>query len=196
MPQALQAAPLKGVLVALRTGCLSCLSGDGSRTIHLESDERPMLSVTKVARTVPASEFPTPADAYVCDKCGRDITKHLHPGRAHVRPPLGPARYTCRCGERYLSGAIEWDHLAPWDQRRWMADTRLAVIVSGALILFLLALAIAVRRHSVLLSCLLMAGMLFSIPLWPLFLAVLSVPFEIAASLWRTRVRGNNRTVD
>jgi len=24
-----------------------------------------------------ASEFPEPADVYVCDKCGRDITSHL-----------------------------------------------------------------------------------------------------------------------
>jgi hypothetical protein len=55
----------------------------------------------------PASEFPDPADVYLCDKCGGDITAHLHRGRAHVRQPLGPVKYVCRCGQAYLSGATE-----------------------------------------------------------------------------------------
>jgi hypothetical protein len=59
----------------------------------------------------PASEFPEAADVYVCDKCGRDMTRHLYRGRAHVRQPLGPVRYFCCCGQDYLSGATEWDYL-------------------------------------------------------------------------------------
>ena len=47
-----------------------------------------------------ASQFPEPADVYVCDKCGRDITVHLYSGRAHVQILLRPSRYVCRCGQK------------------------------------------------------------------------------------------------
>jgi hypothetical protein len=80
-----------------------------------------------------ASEFPEPADASVCDKWGRDITVYLHRGHAHVRMPLGPSRYVCRCGRKYLSGTAEWDDLSDWDKRQRLPDIGLAVIVSVAL---------------------------------------------------------------
>jgi hypothetical protein len=67
--------------------------------------------------TLSASAFPTSADVYLCDKCGRDVTKHLHRGQAHVWKPIDPNRYQCRCGEKYLIGATEWDHLGEWERK-------------------------------------------------------------------------------
>jgi hypothetical protein len=138
--------------------------------------------------TLLASKFPERADAYVCDRCGRNITPKLHPSHAHVRQPLGPSTCTCQCGQKYLSGAIEWDQLGPWEKQQWMRDVWLAIIVVAALILFVLAEYVAITRRSLLMSCVMVLLALFSIPLWSLFSAILSIPFEIAASLWRTRV--------
>jgi hypothetical protein len=66
------------------------------QTLNLD----PMLSPAPIKR--PASQFPERADVYFCDKCRRDITTHLYRGRSHVRQPLGPVRYVCRCGQSYL----------------------------------------------------------------------------------------------
>jgi hypothetical protein len=85
-----------------------------------------MLSLNLGARpliTLPASAFPNEADVYTCDKCGRDITKHFRPGRAHVWAPMGPERFLCRCGQRYLTGATEWDHFSDWERNRRVKDT-------------------------------------------------------------------------
>lgn len=137
-----------------------------------------------------ASEFPDPADVYVCDKCGRDITAHLHRGRAHVRMPLGPSRYICDCGQKYRSGTAEWDDLSDWDRRQRLADIGLAFIVLAALAGFSILVAFAVTHRRVALLVVLAIAALFSIPLLPLFIAILTSPFEIAASLWRTRISG------
>lgn len=144
---------------------------------------------------LPASEFPDhPAEVYVCDKCGRDITAHLHRGRAHVRQPLGPTRYVCRCGQRYLSGATEWDYLSDWSKRQWLMDVGLAVILLVALALFLVLIYFAVAHRSAVLLAFLAIALLFSLRLFPLFIAILAVPLEITASLWRTRVIGNTHS--
>lgn len=139
-------------------------------------------------KQLPASQFPAPADVYICDKCGNDISAHLHRGRAHVRPPLGPARYVCRCGESYLSGANEWDNLSDWEQRQWLADVLVGVIILAALAALPILMYRAVLiRSTVLFGCLAVL-LLLSIPLFPLFGAIVAIPFEIAASTWRTRV--------
>lgn len=138
-------------------------------------------------KQLPASQFPEPADVYICDSCGRDITAYLHLGRAHVRRPLGPARYVCRCGEKYLSGAAEWDNLSDWDRRQWLPDVGLAMIILAALAAFSVLLYHAVlHRSTVLIACLVVV-LLCSIPLFPLFAAIVATPFEIVASIWRTR---------
>jgi hypothetical protein len=141
-------------------------------------------------RQLRASEFPERADVYVCDKCGRDITAHLYPGSAHVQPPLGPLRYICRCGQKYLSGAAEWDDLGNWEKRHRLGDIGLVIIVSAALAAFSILVHLAVARRSIALFVLLATVILFSAPLFPLLIAILAIPFEIAASLWRTRVIG------
>jgi hypothetical protein len=143
-------------------------------------------------KQLPASEFPDhPADVYVCDKCGRDITAHLHRGRAHVRPPLGTTRFTCLCGQRYLSGATEWDYLSDWSKRQWLMDVGPAAILSATLALFSILIYFAALHHSTILFAFLAIALLFSLRLFPLFIAILAVPLEIIASLWRTRVMGN-----
>ena len=65
-----------------------------------------------------ASSFPEPADGYLCDDCGRDVTNKFRPHAGHSRPPYGPERFTCICGRTYLTGAVEWDNLRPFEKRR------------------------------------------------------------------------------
>src|SRR5215472_3238292 len=94
-----------------------------------------------------ASSFPEPADSYICDKCGKDITPHFNVPQSHSWRPLGPERYTCQCGERYLTGAVEWLHLSEWEKQRRLSQTfglgaLLSVMISplGLLIYFLFRL--------------------------------------------------------
>ena len=132
-------------------------------------------------------------ESYLCDKCGKDITRHIHAGRAHVLRPLGPLRYTCQCGQKYHSGAVEWDHLSDWEQQSRMREVGLAIILLVGLALLSLLGYVAFRRRSLLLACVWAALALLSVPLWPLFVGILSLPFEIAASLWRTRIGGKSQ---
>lgn len=152
------------------------------------------LSLQSQIRQLPASQFPEPADSYVCDKCGRDISAHLYRGRAHVLPPLGPVRYTCVCGERYMSGAAEWDNLSDWSQRRWLSDVWLAAIILIGLLLYSVLVYRAVIHRSILILGSLALVLLPLIPLLPLLTAIVATPFEIAASIWRTRVLGASQT--
>ena len=154
----------------------------------------------KLARTaanpgkqVPASKFPEPADVYICDRCGRDITAHLHPPQSHSARPFGPLRYTCVCGERYLSGAVEWDNLDKWEKRRRLVDMGLVIILLVLLALFVASLYYGVVHRSVVLLGILGVATLFLCPLFPLFLLILRLPFEILASLWRTRISEASR---
>src|SRR5436853_3747309 len=69
-----------------------------------------------------ASEFPNRADIYICDNCGRDVTKHFRARVSHSYPPYGPDRFVCVCGDTYLSGAIEWDNIGPRERRRRLVN--------------------------------------------------------------------------
>jgi hypothetical protein len=134
-----------------------------------------------------ASEFPEPADVYVCDKCGRDITVHLHRGRAHVRQPIGPVRYFCPCGQDYPSGATEWDYLSDWEKRQWLGDIPLMSILFAALAGFVVFAYFALVRRSPVMILLSVVGVPFAAVFFRLFIITSAVPFEIAASRWRTR---------
>ena len=79
--------------------------------------------------TLPASAFPSRADVFVCDKCGRDVTKRLHPRKGHVWTPMGPLRYVCRCGEKYLTAARECDHFSGRERKRRVQQTLLFGVV-------------------------------------------------------------------
>jgi hypothetical protein len=134
-----------------------------------------------------ASAFPEPADVYLCDKCGSDVTVHLQRGRAHVRQPLGPVRYFCRCGQDYLSGATEWDYLSDWEKRQWLADIPLMCILFTALAGFVVFAYFALVRRSAVMILLSVVGVPFAAAFLRLFIITSAVPFEIAASRWRTR---------
>jgi hypothetical protein len=149
-----------------------------------------MLSLNLGARpliTLPASAFPNGADVYVCDKCGRDITRHFRPGRAHVWAPMGPERYLCLCGQRYLTGATEWDHLSDWERNRRVKDTLgLGVLFSAmfsilGLLAYLVLHFVLGLREGALVTGLVITALPFSlmqIGFWP----------GVVASMWRTRV--------
>jgi hypothetical protein len=139
----------------------------------------------------PASEFPEAADVYVCDKCERDITRHLHRGRAHVRPRLGPVRYSCGCGQDYISGATEWDYLSNWEKRQWLRDIPLIFIFFAILAGSVSLVYFAVVRRNVILMALSFAAIPFGIVCFRLFIVMTAIPFQSAASLLRTRAFGS-----
>jgi len=69
-----------------------------------------------------------------------------------------------------------------------LSDVGLAVIILAAPAAFSILLYRAVlHRNTMLFGCLVVV-FLFSVPLFPLFAAIVAMPFEIAASIWRTRV--------
>jgi hypothetical protein len=138
---------------------------------------------TSSPTTLPASAFPTSADVYVCGKCGRDLTKHLHRGQAHVWKPMGPNRYQCRCGEKYRTGATEWDHLSEWERKRRIGQILgLGILCSVAFSIVGLVVYLGLHRSK---GALISASAITALP----FL-LMNVPFwfEVAASVWRTRI--------
>jgi hypothetical protein len=138
----------------------------------------------------PASEFPETADVYLCDKCGKNITRHLHRGRAHVRQPLGPVRYSCRCGQDYISGATEWDYLSSWEKRQWLRDIPLIFIWFAILAGCMSVVCFTIMRRNVIMIVLSVAAIPFGIVSFRLFIIASTIPFQIAASLLRTRAFG------
>ena len=133
-----------------------------------------------------ASAFPERADVYICDSCGRDITK-LHPGEAHIEQPIGPVRYVCLCGRKWLSGAAEWDHLGDWERRRRVQGrSGLSILfgffssVIGALLYFVMY-RIGVGKRSVIVALV--------IAILPAILIIVPFSMKVLASLWRTRFR-------
>jgi hypothetical protein len=149
------------------------------------------LSPRHEAKRLPASQFPAPADTYVCDSCGSDLTVRLHQGRAHVRRPLGPTWFTCACGRKYISGATEWDNLGDWEKRQWLVDVGAAFVIALGLALVAFLAYFAGAHRSVMLLSILGVVVLLLCPLFPLFYAMLAVPFEIIASIWRTRIKAD-----
>lgn len=91
----------------------SCFCWSNMLTLNLSA--RPSVKL-------PASDFPRRADIYVCDQCGRDITKYFRPRLSHTSAPIGPERYKCLCGRKYLTGATEWDHLGDWERSKRGGD--------------------------------------------------------------------------
>lgn len=132
-----------------------------------------------------ASEFPEPADVYLCDSCKREITQFLAPGQSHSWRPMGPERYTCECGQRYLTGAVEWEHLSDWERRRRMAQTH------GVAVLFSIMLAVPALIFFFLLAWLfhwkVAPGALAVFISLPFFAVETTFWFAVAASKRRTR---------
>jgi hypothetical protein len=142
---------------------------------------------TRSLSKLPASAFPDRADVYVCDKCGRDITKHFRPGQAHVWAPMGDERHRCLCGKTYLTGATEWDHFGDWERNRRIRDTlglgALFSVMSSipGLLAYLVVRFVFGLREGALVVGLIIAFLPFSlmqIGFWP----------GVVASMWRTRI--------
>ena len=132
---------------------------------------------------LPASAFPSPADTYVCDKCGEDITRYLRPGQAHVWKPMGPERYLCHCGQKYLTGATEWDHLGEWERKRRVGQTLgLGILFSAPFSVIGLVAYLALHRSK--------AALIGALAITALPFLLILVPFclQVGASMWRTRI--------
>jgi hypothetical protein len=151
------------------------------QTLNLD----PKLSPAPIKR--PASQFPEPADMYFCDQCRRDITSHLHRGRAHVRQPLGPVRYVCRCGQSYVSGATEWDYLSDWNQGYWLSDVRLIFILLAIVVAYGTLVYFAVVHRSFITISLSFVSIPFALASLLMLVLIFPIPFQIAASIMRTR---------
>ena len=143
---------------------------------------------TKCAGSLPASSFPEAADVYFCDKCGSDLTRHLHRGHAHSGCPLGPPRFECTCGESYLTGAVEWDHLGNLGRRRWVQFLRLGFTFSLPLILSGTAIYWGFAREHYLLAIVALISLILTVPLFVVFAVSLFEAIQIARSIWRTRI--------
>jgi hypothetical protein len=142
--------------------------------------------VIRAAETLPASAFPERADVYVCDKCGRDVTKHFHPSQSHTWAPMGPARFVCRCGQTYVTGAIEWDHLGPSERRRRVRQTLGIGVLLSAMFSILGVLAYLALRF---LFDLRKAGFIVALFITAVPFVWLQLDFwpAVVASMWRTR---------
>ena len=78
---------------------------------------------------LPVSKFPEWAQVYVCDTCGRDVTRFMRRNwSSHQGPPLGPETQTCVCGRVYKTGFVEWEHLTLREQQRRSGGTLLIYI--------------------------------------------------------------------
>jgi hypothetical protein len=147
---------------------------------RLSPNSRPLL-------TLPASAFPDFADAYVCDKCSRDRTKHFHRGRAHSSKAMGRKRYRCQCGQNYLTGATEWDHFSERERRRLIQFTLgFAVVFSAIISVPGLAAYLALRYIFYLPRVGLVVGALIAV--FPFLLMVIPFSLGVVSSMWRTRV--------
>jgi hypothetical protein len=143
------------------------------------------LNLSERKSQLPASAFPERADIYICDQCQRDLTEHFIPGQAHVMQPLGPERYTCECGRRYLTGAVEWQNLSEWDRRRRKVDAfgigalfSVMLSIPGLCVYFVLRL-LHLPKVALFVAVFIAAC--------PLVLSVTMFLSEVLASLWRTR---------
>lgn len=128
-----------------------------------------------------ASLFPVRADVYVCDQCGTDVTKYLRHTRSHAWTPMGPERHRCECGREFLTGAVEWDHLADRQRQGRIRDSvglpfffSMILLVPSLVVYFLLH-----RSREALVAALVIIGfpLLLTIPFW----------LSVFASMRRTR---------
>jgi hypothetical protein len=143
--------------------------------------------------TLPASAFPSRAHVYVCDQCGRDVTKQFRVGQSHAWAPLGPETYVCICGQRYLTGATEWDHLGDHERSRRVGKTLgVGAVISAMFSVLGLAVYLILHfgfglRQGALLTSLFLAALpfvLMQITFWP----------EVIVSMWRTRMGKREQT--
>jgi len=149
------------------------------------------MQALNLSSTIPASRFPEPADVYVCDNCGRDITEHLHRGRPQVWRALGPVRYVCVCGAKYVTGAAEWDNLSESERKRRLRQGVVTLVFLGLILAPIgVLLYFAFNRGGFVLTVLAILSASPAIVCLALFLGTALDMMEIIASVYRTRVAG------
>lgn len=150
--------------------------------------------LTHTVATLPASNFPAPADRYVCDDCGRDVTKFFRRRQSsHAWQRLGPVRVACRCGRAYLTGATEWDHLSVRERRKRVRDTfafsivfsLMSSVVGGGL--YVLVQFVVHDSQTAFIVGVFIAAL-------PFFLIQIAFWRGVLASLWRTRIAGQTKS--
>src|ERR1700747_843495 len=145
-----------------------------------------MLALFRVKKRLVASAYPGVADEYVCDKCGTDLTKYFRPVQSHSLRPLGPERLACTCGQRYLTGAVEWDHLSDWEIKQRVRHALLLPALGLCLAAVFGALAYTFSRAS---RAALVAALTALVPI-----CIIESAFwlSVLKSIWRTRI-GSSR---
>ena len=147
----------------------------------------PSLNLTSRPLTkLPASAFPSRADVYVCDTCGRDVTKQLRPHRGHAWTPMGPERFLCPCGQKHLTGATEWDHFSERNRKQRVRQI-LGLGVLFSLLFSILGLLAYLVLHFVfgLKEGAFATGLV--IAALPFFFVQITFWPYVVASMWRTR---------
>jgi cation transporter-like permease len=101
---------------------------------------------------------------------------------------MGRETYICNCGQRYLTGATEWDHLGNREQKQRVGKTILLGVIFSAFISLLgIVVYLALRfgfglRKEALLAAIFLTAL-------PFILVQLTFWLGVAASMWRTRMR-------
>jgi hypothetical protein len=144
----------------------------------------------KTISRLPASRFPEPAEIYFCDRCGRDLTRNLCHDRAPVWQPLRPMWYACPCGQKYLSGAAEWDDLTAWERKQRIRQLRIGFVLFALLVIPVTLAYFALRDGGAALLAVVGISLIPSILVARPFGFVLLDLYEIIASIWRTRAVG------
>jgi hypothetical protein len=101
---------------------------------------------------------------------------------------MGRETFICACGQRYQSGATEWDHFGDWERSKRAGDTLgvgllLSAVSSivGAVVYLILHFAFVGLQRAAFLAAMALAVLpfvLMQVTLWP----------GVVASIWRTRV--------
>ena len=100
---------------------------------------------------------------------------------------MGAQRYVCRCGRKWLSGKVEWDHLGDWERKRRLGETLLLSVLSSvasaatASVIYFALHAIGIGGGAFLTAIV--------IAVLPAVLIILPFVFHVAASILRTRTR-------
>jgi hypothetical protein len=173
------------ILLLLRLSrCHACMHHCYQPLLSVQG--RPARKLQNTSPPSPATASQSPADVYVCQKCGSDITKYLNRGQAHTWEPIGSEHYLCPCGEKYPTGAIEWDHLGQSEKKRRLERILGRGIVFSSLfsVFGVVAYFVLDRSNEALIG-------LLAIAVIPFLLTNVTFWLEVAASIWRVRFRSS-----
>ena len=145
---------------------------------------------SRAAIRLPASAFPEFADAYVCDKCGRDITSNLRRSPHPHGLVVGRETFLCSCGEEYRTNAMEWDSLGRVGKRQQVVITT----VMG-LCLSLVSSILAIPVYFILRLFVPTLAVVIGVAIGAAPLVFLQITFwlPVLASVWRTRIASDRK---